>query len=73
MRITDKQKEVLIKYVDNAEALIEGGDLEALLLELDDTIIDKGLDENYNSTSLGVTLQKLYDAIYIQNKEATVK
>lgn len=68
MILKEEQKEQIIKYVPNGEKLIEGEDLEELLMAIDNVIIGKGMNQNYQINKLGVELQNLYDDIYYQNE-----
>ena len=68
MILKEEQKEQIIKYVPNGEKLIEGEDLEELLMAIDNVIIGKGMNQNYQINKLGVKLQNLYDDIYYQNE-----
>lgn len=65
--LTEEQEQLIINYVPSGEQLIKSGNLGDLLTELDDTIIDKGMDKDYELTSLGLKLQRAYDQIYNQN------
>lgn len=68
MILTEKQKEKIIKYVQNGEKLIADDDLGELLTQLDNVIIGEGMNQNYEINKLGVELQNLYDDIYYQNE-----
>lgn len=68
MVLTEKQKEKIIKYVQNGEKLIADDDLGELLTQLDNVIIGEGMNQNYEINKLGVELQNLYDDIYYQNE-----
>jgi predicted transcriptional regulator len=65
--ITDEQRKLLIENVPNAEELFKLYDVNDFLTELDDVIIDKGMNKDYELTELGLKLQVLYDEIYNQN------
>lgn len=62
MIITDKQKNIIEKYIENPS-----DDIDILLLDLDDKITEIGFDEEYNLNDIGIILQKLYDELYNQN------
>ena len=68
INVTDKQRKLLIEYVPNAEKLIKSDDVNDLLHELDDTLIDIGMDEDYELNEIGHNLQKAYDQIFNQNE-----
>ena len=68
MKISEKQKEFLEKYVDNLSVLIEKNDVNGVLDKIDTLIIVKGMtDDQEWLTPFGLELQKLYDEIYYQN------
>ena len=64
MNITEKQKELVIKYLKKSYT-----EIYQLLLDLDDKITEIGFDENYDINEEGILLQRLYDDLYYQNSE----
>lgn len=65
--ITEEQKKYLLEQsVDIGEAL-ETDDLGALLLAIDDAIVDNIVDHNDEPDETGIKLQRIYDQIYNQN------
>lgn len=64
MNITEKQKELVKKYLKKSYT-----DIYQLQLDLDDKITEIGFDENYNLNEEGRLLQRLYDDLYYQNSE----
>jgi len=64
MNITEKQKELVKKYLKKSYT-----DIDLLLTELDDKITEIGFDENYDINEEGILLQRLYDDLYYQNSE----
>lgn len=64
MNITEKQKELVKKYLKKSYT-----DIDLLLTELDDKITEIGFDENYDLNEEGRLLQRLYDDLYYQNSE----
>ncbi|MBE6594522.1 MAG: hypothetical protein E7644_01850 [Ruminococcaceae bacterium] len=67
MIITDEQISILKKYIPNVDELVARDDLYELEINLDQAIIDHGMDDKYRLTREGVMLQKLYDDIYYAN------
>lgn len=67
MIITAKQKEILARYLPNLDELIQDGDVQALLDEIDNVIIDNILANNEEPDAEGILLQRIYDQIYNQN------
>lgn len=68
LNITDEQKNILEQYIENVNSYIDDDDIENLLIELDDVIIEHGMDMSQEITSQGIELQKLYDQVYNQNQ-----
>lgn len=67
MNITDYQKQTLCQYIPDLEKLIENGDVQALLDEIDNVIVDNILANNEEPDSEGIMLQRIYDQIFNQN------
>lgn len=67
MIITDYQKQTLSRYIPDLEKLIEKGDVQALLDEIDNVIVDNILANNEEPDSEGIMLQRIYDQIFNQN------
>lgn len=66
MQITDEQKKVLREYIGNLEQIIDNGDINDLLLEIDEAMTNC-LDENGEIDNTGARLSKIYDEIFINN------
>jgi len=64
--VSKEQKEVLVDYIDNLEELIDAGNIETLLLAIDDAIIFH-MGEDDEPDEVGVQLQKIYNQIYEAN------
>ena len=64
MNITEKQKELVKKYLKKSYT-----EIYQLLLDLDDKITEIGFDENYDINEEVILLQRLYDDLYYQNSE----
>ena len=64
IEITEKQKKELNKHIDNLDILIESGNLDLLLIAIDDAIINHIDDE---PDEIGIIIQRIYDEIYEAN------
>lgn len=67
IKITDEQKELLLKHLPDADIFIESDDIDNLLDELDNKITEIGFNSDYSLNETGLKLQLLYDQIYNQN------
>ena len=67
MIIKREQIEVLKSYIENIEALIAEGDVQAVLDAIDDVIVNNILGNDDEPDNEGVKLQKIYDEIFGQN------
>lgn len=70
--ISNEDKQFLIENIEDAEALINNGDLNAILLPLDRFITDYGFDvdiktDDWQLNDIGRTAQRIYDRIYFNN------
>ena len=73
MKITEKQKVTLKRYIPNLEELISKDDLQTLQSLLNDAIVDslEAIDNGaqYEATPESRELEKVYDEIYDMNCE----
>ena len=60
--LTEKQMELLSRYVENWTEMLNG-DINELLLIIDDAIVDT-FDVNGDPSAEGIQLQKIYDEIF---------
>ena len=67
LKITDRQKQLLLEHLPAAAQCIEDNDIDQLLEDLDDKITEVGFDADYELNEIGLKLQQLYDQIYSQN------
>ena len=66
--ITPEQLELLLKYLPEAEALLDDPDGMYYILDLlDDKMLELGYDEDYELNEVGAKLEDLYDDLYYQN------
>lgn len=67
MNVTQEQREVLKRYIENIEDLISAGDVQVVLDAIDNVIVDNILAHNDEPDKEGIMLQRIYDQIYNQN------
>ena len=66
--ITEEQKEYLSDFVKNVDSLIDRGDVNELLLAIDDAMLEYGYDDaRDNLTEAGRMLEYIYDEIFENN------
>ena len=63
MIVKAEQIEALKPYIEDIEALVTLGDVQAVLDTIDDVIVDN----NDEPDDEGIKLQKIYDEIFNQN------
>ncbi len=69
IKITEEQKRYLLEQSVNVNDALENNDLGALLLVIDDVIVDNIVDHDDEPDEIGINLQRIYDQIYNQNME----
>lgn len=69
IKITEEQKRYLLEQSVNVNDALENNDLGALLLVIDDAIVDNIVDHDDEPDEIGINLQRIYDQIYNQNME----
>ncbi len=69
IKITEEQKKYLLEQSVNVNDALENNDLGALLLVIDDAIVDNIVDHDDEPDEIGINLQRIYDQIYNQNME----
>ncbi len=65
LNVKPNEREFLLKNIPNAEEILAGDDVNAILLPLDQWIAVYGLDSNYELTDKGRIAQRIYDSIYL--------
>ena len=63
IKVTKKQKDFLGDFIKNLDALLMAGEVNDLLIAIDDAIIETFDEDGYPSET-GNQLQKIYDEIY---------
>lgn len=69
IKITEEQKRYLLEQSVDVNDALENNDLGALLLVIDDAIVDNIVDHDDEPDEIGINLQRIYDQIYNQNME----
>ena len=64
MIVKAEQIEALKPYIEDIEALVTLGDVQAVLDTIDDVIVDNILANNDEPDDEGIKLQKIYDEIF---------
>lgn len=67
IKITEKQIEYLEDFIYNLDELLMAGEVNDLLIAIDDSIIET-FDEDGYPDEKGNQLQRLYDEIYLMNE-----
>lgn len=67
LRISESEKEFLLKNLENAKTLMLSDNVDDVLLPLDAWIAINGFDEDYDLTDEGRKAQRIYDSIYLNN------
>lgn len=67
IKITEKQIEYLEDFIYNLDELLMAGEVNDLLIAIDDAIIET-FDEDGYPDEKGNQLQRLYDEIYLMNE-----
>ena len=68
MIVKAEQIEALKPYIEDIEALVTLGDVQAVLDTIDDVIVDNILANNDEPDDEGIKLQKIYDEIFKYQK-----
>ena len=69
IKITEEQKKYLLEQSVDINDALKNDDLGALLLAIDDAIVDNIVDHDDEPDEIGINLQQIYDQIYNQNME----
>lgn len=65
MKLNEADKAFLKPYIDQLDDKLKGSEKSGLLLEIDDLIVEKGLEgDEWEQNDFGRRLQKIYDEIY---------
>lgn len=67
IKVTEEQRQVLKKYIEDIDTLIGEDNVQILLDAIDDEIVNNILENDDEPSEDGIKLQKIYDQIYNQN------
>ena len=65
LKVKQNERDFLLKNIPNAEDILAGDDVNAILYPLDEWIAANGFDDNYDLTDQGRIAQRIYDSIYL--------
>lgn len=71
IKITENQIEYLEDFINNMDELLMAGEVNDLLIAIDDAIIET-FDEDGYPDEKGNQLQKIYDEIYLSNEDEKI-
>lgn len=67
IRLNQEQINFIMENFENVEDIFTEQDINKILEMIDDLIMYKGFDENYNLNDFGRKAQRVYDSIYYNN------
>ena len=67
IQFSEQDKKFIIENFENAKDILAEQDIEKVLELLDDLIMYKGFDANYDLNDFGREAQRVYDSIYYNN------
>ena len=67
IQFSKQDKEFIMENFENVEDIFTEQDINKILEMIDDLIMYKGFDENYNLNDFGRNAQRVYDSIYYNN------
>lgn len=67
IRLNQEQINFIMENFENVEDIFTEQDINKILEMIDDLIMYKGFDENYNLNDFGRNAQRVYDSIYYNN------
>ncbi len=69
VKLREHEIKFLKENFENADALIQSEKVNDILEPLDELIVYRGFDEDYDLNELGQKAQKIYDDIFYNNEE----
>lgn len=69
VKLREHEIKFLKENFENADALIQSEKVNDILEPLDELIVHRGFDEDYDLNELGQKAQKIYDDIFYNNEE----
>lgn len=67
IQFSEQDKKFIMENFENAKDILAEQDIEKVLELLDDLIMYKGFDANYDLNDFGREAQRVYDSIYYNN------
>ena len=67
IQFSEQDKKFIMENFENAKDILAEQDIEKVLELLDDLIMYKGFDANYDLNDFGREAQRVYDCIYYNN------
>lgn len=67
IQFSEQDKKFIMENFENAKDILAEQDIKKVLRVIDDLIMDKGFDANYDLNDFGREAQRVYDSIYYNN------
>lgn len=67
IEIKESEKIFLSRIINNLDKIIQSGDVDDILIPIDEWITLNGFDEDYNLNDDGRIAQRIYDNIFYRN------
>ena len=67
IQFSEQDKKFIMENLENAKDILAEQDIEKVLELLDDLMMYKGFDANYDLNDFGREAQRVYDSIYYNN------
>ena len=67
IQFSEQDKMFIMENFENAKDILAEQDIKKVLRVIDDLIMDKGFDVNYDLNDFGREAQRVYDSIYYNN------
>ena len=67
IQFSEQDKKFIMENFENAKDILAEQDIKKVLELLDDLIMYKGFDANYDLNDFGREAQRVYDSIYYNN------
>ena len=64
IQFSEQDKKFIMENFENAKDILAEQDIKKVLRVIDDLIMDKGFDVNYDLNDFGREAQRVYDSIY---------
>ena len=67
IQFSEQDKKFIMENFENAKDILAEQDIKKVLRVIDDLIMGKGFDANYDLNDFGREAQRVYDSIYYNN------